>query len=57
MSIACNNCVALIEAVLDSDLRLNGRDCACRKSLDLAVWTDGEAIPSDQEEKMKVLFE
>ena len=57
MQIACNNCVGLIEAVLSSDHVLNGHDCICRKSLELAVWTDKEVIPADQEEKMKVLFE
>ena len=57
MSIACNNCVSLIEAVLSSDHVLNGNDCICHKSLELAVWTDKEVIPADQMEKMKVLFE
>jgi 5'-methylthioadenosine phosphorylase len=57
MSIACNNCVNLIEAVLSSDHVLNGHDCICRKSLELAVWTDKGVIPEDQVEKMKVLFE
>lgn len=57
MQIACNNCVGLIEAVLSSDHVLNGHDCICRKSLELAVWTDKEVIPADQEEKIKVLFE
>ena len=57
MQIACTNCVGLIEAVLSSDHVLNGHDCICRKSLELAVWTDKEVIPADQEEKMKVLFE
>ena len=57
MSIACNNCVALIEAVLSSDEVLNGHNCICRKSLELAVWTDKDVISKEQEEKMKVLFE
>eukprot|EP01083_Nonionella_stella_P220584 789035_1 len=57
MSIACDNCVSLIESVLSSDHVLDGHDCICRKSLELAVWTNKEVIPEDQVEKMKVLFE
>ena len=57
MSIACNNCVSLIEAVLSSDHVLNGNDCICHKSIELAVWTDKEVIPAAQMEKLQVLFE
>lgn len=57
MNIACNNCVNLIETVLSSNHVLNGHDCICRKSLELAVWTDKDAIPEYQAEKLKVLFE
>ena len=57
MNIACNNCVNLIETVLSSKHALNGHDCICRKSLELAVWTDKKAIPEYQAEKLKVLFE
>jgi len=54
---ATNNCLQLIEAVLSSDHELTGEDCQCRKSLDLAVWTDPERIRADEKEKLKVLFE
>ncbi|OHB75666.1 MAG: hypothetical protein A2Z25_02260, partial [Planctomycetes bacterium RBG_16_55_9] len=37
---ATNNCLELIEAVLTSDHTFVSEDCPCRKSLDLAVWTD-----------------
>jgi 5'-methylthioadenosine phosphorylase len=57
MQTACKNCIDLIEAVLSSDHVLNGKDCICRKSLELAVWTDQEVIKEDQKEKLKVLFE
>jgi len=58
MNIACNNCVSLIESVLSSDHVLNDHNCIhCRKSLELAVWTDKDVISKEQEEKMKVLFE
>jgi len=54
---ATNNCLQLIEAVLSSEHELIGEDCHCRKSLDLAVWTDPERIRADEKEKLKVLFE
>jgi 5'-methylthioadenosine phosphorylase len=54
---ATNNCLALIEAVLSSEHELSGENCHCRKSLDLAVWTDQGWIKADDKEKLKVLFE
>jgi 5'-methylthioadenosine phosphorylase len=54
---ATNNCMQLIEAVLSSEHKLAGEDCHCRKSLDLAVWTDQAQIKADDKEKLKVLFE
>ncbi|MGB2862339.1 MAG: S-methyl-5'-thioadenosine phosphorylase [Sedimentisphaerales bacterium] len=54
---ATNNCLELIEAVLSSEHELSGEDCHCRKSLDLAVWTDHAQIMADDKEKLKVLFE
>ncbi len=54
---ATNNCLELIEAVLSSEHELIGEDCHCRKSLDLAVWTDQGRINADDKEKLKVLFE
>jgi len=54
---ATNNCLELIEAVLSSEHELIGEDCHCRKSLDLAVWTDPGQIKADDKEKLKVLFE
>ena len=53
---ATNNCLELIEAVLSSEHELSGEDCHCRKSLDLAVWTDPGRIKADDKEKLKVLF-
>ena len=46
-----------MEAVLTSEHELIGEDCHCRKSLDLAVWTDQGQITEDEKEKLKVLFE
>ena len=54
---ATNNCLELIKAVLSSEHELAGEDCHCRKSLDLAVWTDPGRIKADDKEKLKVLFE
>jgi 5'-methylthioadenosine phosphorylase len=54
---ATNNCLELIKAVLSSKHKLIGEDCHCRKSLDLAVWTDQGRIKADDKEKLKVLFE
>ena len=54
---ATNNCLELIKAVLNSDRKLVREDCDCRKSLDLAVWTDPAQIEVADKEKLKVLFE
>ena len=54
---ATNNCLQLIEAALTSEHEFISKDCHCRKSLDLAVWTDQKQINSDDKEKLKVLFE
>lgn len=54
---ATNNCLQLIKAALTSEHEFISNDCHCRKSLDLAVWTDpGRIEPADKEE-LKVLFE
>jgi len=54
---ATENCLELIKAVLHSDSELVYEDCQCRKSLDLAVWTDQSQIEAADKEKLKVLFE
>ena len=54
---ATDNCLKLIKAVLQSDSELVYEDCRCRKSLDLAVWTDPAQINLADKEKLKVLFE
>ena len=41
---ATDNCLKLIEAVLNSQTILNDEKCPCRKSLELAVWTDKKQI-------------
>jgi 5'-methylthioadenosine phosphorylase len=54
---ATKNCLELIKAVLQSGSELVSEDCSCRKSLDLAVWTDQSQIKPADKEKLKVLFE
>jgi len=54
---ATDNCLKLIEAVLASEHKLVSESCHCRKSLDLAVWTDPSRIEGEHKEKLKVLFE
>jgi len=57
LQMATDNCLKLIEAVLTSDRRLICEDCDCRKTLDLAVWTDNDQIDPADKEKLTVLFE
>lgn len=54
---ATNNCLKLIRAVLTGEATLVSEDCPCRKSLNLAVWTDQSQISAADKEKLKVLFE
>jgi 5'-methylthioadenosine phosphorylase len=54
---AADNCMKLIEAVLSGDNELAAEQCPCRKSLDLAVWTNEENIDLKEKEKLKILFE
>jgi len=57
MKTATDNCLRLIEAVLANDSQLVRQDCSCRKSLELAVWTQPGQIDDADKEKIKVLFE
>ncbi|HSV99768.1 MAG TPA: S-methyl-5'-thioadenosine phosphorylase [Sedimentisphaerales bacterium] len=54
---ATNNCLALIEALLASDKVLVHEDCPCRKSLELAVWTNPAAIDPQEKQRLATLFE
>ncbi|MBN2313842.1 MAG: MTAP family purine nucleoside phosphorylase [Sedimentisphaerales bacterium] len=54
---ATQNCLELIKAALMSEREFVSADCPCRKSLDLAVWTDPNVISEAEREKLKVLFE
>jgi len=54
---ATDNCLRLIEAVLGGADDLVCESCHCRKSLDLAVWTDQSRIDKKVKEELNVLFE
>ena len=54
---ATDNCLGLIKAALTSEREFVSEDCHCRKSLDLAVWTDQNRIEAADKEKLKALFE
>jgi len=53
---ATYNCLQLIEAVLSNKRELLYNDCSCRKSLDLAVWTDTNKINKELKKRLKILF-
>ncbi|UCG59308.1 MAG: S-methyl-5'-thioadenosine phosphorylase [Phycisphaerales bacterium] len=54
---ATNNCLELIRAVLAGDRELVREGCACRKSLELAVWTDKDEMSAADRDRLEVLFE
>jgi len=57
LQMATDNCLKLIEALLAGDEQLVSEDCGCRKSLELAVWTDPKQVAAGGKEKLAVLFE
>ncbi len=57
MKTATDNCLALIRALLASEESLVDEDCPCRKSLELAVWTDPKRIEPAERKRLAVLFE
>lgn len=57
LNAATANAVRLIEALLEGDGELIGAECACRKSLELAVWTPREVLDPQEQKKLAVLFE
>jgi 5'-methylthioadenosine phosphorylase len=57
LKMATDNSLTLIQALLTSNERLVDDDCPCRKSLELAVWTNPSYIDPDEKERLAVLFE
>jgi len=56
MKTATNNCLALIQALLASEETLVEEDCPCRKSLELAVWTNSSRIGPHEKNRLAALF-
>ena len=54
---ATQHCMSLIEAVLKSSEALVCDSCDCRKSLELAVWTQDPARDPRQQSDLAPLFE
>lgn len=54
----CTECaIKLIKAVMENGFELCDDKCSCRKSLEMAVWTDEKVIEKNLKEELKVLFE
>jgi len=54
---ATDNCLKLIEAVLNNKAILADETCPCRKSLEFAIWTSAKEIKPKETKRLKVLFE
>ncbi len=57
MKTATDNCLALLQALLASDEVMVDPGCPCRKSLELAVWTDPARLDPKRRRELAVLFE
>jgi 5'-methylthioadenosine phosphorylase len=54
---ATDHCLELIRAVLAGDAALVDDACPCRRSLELAVWTQAGSVDPTEKERLKVLFQ
>jgi 5'-methylthioadenosine phosphorylase len=54
---ATDNCLKLLSAVIRGDSQLIFDDCQCRKSLELAVWTQPQQADPQIKSKLAVLFQ
>jgi hypothetical protein len=54
---ATQNCLELVEALLAGEETLACEHCTCRKSLELAVWTDAKQIDPARKKELAVLFQ
>lgn len=57
LKMATDNSLTLIQALLASDERLAEEECSCRKSLELAVWTNPSHTDPGEKDLLGVLFE
>jgi 5'-methylthioadenosine phosphorylase len=53
---ASSNCLELIKAILSNRHELVCDGCDCRRSLNMAVWTNPKAITAAQKKKVAILF-
>jgi 5'-methylthioadenosine phosphorylase len=53
---ASGNCLELIKVILANRHDIVCDDCDCRRSLDLAVWTDSKHISAAEKKKVAILF-
>jgi 5'-methylthioadenosine phosphorylase len=56
LNTATENAIALIKALLEQGSDLCDDGCSCRKSLELAVWTNPQVIDTKVKEELSVLF-
>ena len=54
---ATDNCLELIRAVLTDDAKLVDEACPCRRSLDMAVWTQAGCTDPTERERLTILFQ
>lgn len=57
LAAAADNAITLIKRLLETDGRLADDRCPCRHSLQYAVWTKPEAVDSQHQKELAVLFE
>jgi 5'-methylthioadenosine phosphorylase len=57
LNAATENAIALIRALLEQGSDLCDDGCSCRKSLELAVWTNPQTIDAKIKQELSVLFE
>ena len=53
---ATDNCLGLVNAVMNSQAELLSDDCICRKSLEKALWTNPKQQDEEKIRKLSVLF-
>ena len=56
LTAATENAIKLIKAVLDKKLNMCDVNCPCRKSLELAIWTQDSFISKADKDKLAILF-
>jgi 5'-methylthioadenosine phosphorylase len=57
LNAATQNAIDLIERLLETDGGLADDRCDCRKSLELAVWTQPDAIDPQERKRLSILFD